>query len=945
MGGHWWELIGAEHKAIAMDIPEEGKKREDYGTPRHSGRYPYGSGENPYQHEESFMKTISSLKARGFSETDIARSMGMTTTELRHRKSAAVNDLRAYKTAEVMRLLDKGMSPTAVARRMDMNESSVRTIRDNAEKIKTESARYNADILKAELKDHPFLDVGGGVEHQFGITSNKLNNALDILKKEGYTVETIRVEQGTNPGKQTTVTVLANPGITQRDIWKNQDKIEIPMNYFSEDGTTIRKVEPPRSVDSSRVLINYADPNSPNDGKLKDGLIELRRGVDDISLGKAQYAQVRIAVDGTHYLKGMAVYADDLPDGIDIRFNTNKTSDVPMLGSKDNSVLKPMKNDPANPFGADFKEEKKLVLAQKHYIDIDGNEQLSAINVVSEEGDHDKWQRILASQFLGKQAPSLAKQQLDLKYKVDADEYNDILKITNPTVRQQMLNEFADKCDRAAADLEAAPLPQQANKLILPVNSLKDNEIYAPHLPDGTKVVCVRYPHAGIFEIPTLTVNNRNKEARAMMGTSPLDAVGIGHKAAEQLSGADFDGDSVLVIPVDNVKIATSGYLPGLRNFDHLDGRYSKYDGMHVFKKGSQEEGLEMGKVSNLITDMTIKGAPLDEIERAVRHSMVVIDTAKHELNYRLSEQVEGIAELRKRYQKAGGGASTLLSRAGAEKDIPERKEKAKRDFTEQDWEDWKAGKKIFVETGKTKTINRFNKKTGEYEKVEVAKVSKVHQMDTVDDAYDLITGTPRRIERVYADYANSMKELARKARASSRAIKDISYDPSAAKVYAQEVAQLQEALHKAQSNAPFERKAQLISKKLAAERIYNGEIRDKDKKKKIRAEELQKARDRFGAKKDQIYITDAQWKAIMAGAVTKTFLISILENANSDRVKQLSTPRNAKKTLSAAKQARAKSMLSRGYTQREVADMLGVPVSTLTSSIGLYDTKTSSTN
>lgn len=936
MSGHWWELIGV-HKGIAMDIPSEGQKREDYGTPRHSGRYPYGSGDNPYQHEEGFMKTIGELRERGMSETDIAKSMGMTTTEYRHKKSAAVNELRAYRTAEVMRLRDKGMSATAIARRMEMNESSVRTLLENAEKVKTESARYNADILKEELKEHPYLDVGAGVERQFGITQNKLKNALDILKKDGYSVETIRIDQATNPNQQTTITVLAPPGTTQSDIWKNQDKIEIPMNYFSEDGEKLRPIEPPKSIDSKRIMINYADPNRKDSGELKDGLIELRRGVPDLSLGRAQYAQVRIAVDGTHFLKGMAVYADDLPDGVDIRFNTNKTSDVPMIGPKDNSVLKPMKNDPANPFGADFKDESKLILAQKHYIDENGKEQLSALNIVSEEGDRNQWHRTLASQFLGKQAPALAKQQLDIKRKIEEAEFEDILKVTNPTVKQRLLNEFADKCDKAAADLDAAPLPGQANKYILPVPSLKDNEIYAPHLKDGTKVVCIRYPHAGIFEIPTLTVNNRNKEAQKMMGTSPLDAVGIGHKAAEQLSGADFDGDSILVIPVDNVKIKTSEYLPGLRNFNHLDGRYAAYPGMHVFKKGSQTEGLEMGKVSNLITDMTIKGAPLDEIERAVRHSMVVIDTAKHELNYRLSEQVEDIADLKRRYQKAGGGASTLLSRAGAEKDIPERKEKAKRDFTEQDWEDWKAGKMVYVDTGKTKTINRFNKKTGEYEKVPVERMTKVHQMDIADDAYDLITGTPSRIEKVYADYANSMKELARKARATSRATNDIDYDPSAAKVYATEVAQLKEALYKAQANSPFERKAQLVAKKLAAERIYNAEIRDKDKKKKIRAEELKKARERFGAKKNQIYITDSQWKAIMAGAISKTLLGLILDNADSDRVKALSTPRNSRTTLSAANQARAKSMLSRGYTQAEVADMIGVPVSTLTSAIGLY--------
>ena len=44
-----------------------------------------------------------------------------------------------------------------------------------------------------------------------------------------------------------------------------------------------------------------------------------------------------------------------------------------------------------------------------------------------------------------------------------------------------------------------------------------------------------------------------------------------------------------------------------------------------------------MGDVSNLITDMTIKGANNDELARAVRHSMVVIDSEKHNLDVKAS--------------------------------------------------------------------------------------------------------------------------------------------------------------------------------------------------------------------------------------------------------------------------------------------------------------------
>ena len=66
-------------------------------------------------------------------------------------------------------------------------------------------------------------------------------------------------------------------------------------------------------IESSRVLIKK-DP-------AKEGIIELRKDVADISLGDKKYAQVRIRVGNARaYLKGMAVYSDDIPDGYDIIF-------------------------------------------------------------------------------------------------------------------------------------------------------------------------------------------------------------------------------------------------------------------------------------------------------------------------------------------------------------------------------------------------------------------------------------------------------------------------------------------------------------------------------------------------------------------------------------------------------------------------------------------------
>ena len=89
-------------------------------------------------------------------------------------------------------------------------------------------------------------------------------------------------------------------------------------------------------------MVRYADDVGSDGvkGIEKDGVIELRRGVEDLDLNGNRYAQVRILVDGTHYLKGMAVYSDDMPDGVDVVFNTNKKKGTPALGPKDNTVLK-----------------------------------------------------------------------------------------------------------------------------------------------------------------------------------------------------------------------------------------------------------------------------------------------------------------------------------------------------------------------------------------------------------------------------------------------------------------------------------------------------------------------------------------------------------------------------------------------------------------------------
>lgn len=487
------------------------------------------------------------------------------------------------------------------------------------------------------IDEKGMIDVGTGVERELGISREKLNQALYILEMEGYPVYGGGVPQVTNPGKQTNIKVICPPGTEHREIY-DFDNVHSVKDYdqiLSEDGQKIRPAfQYPESMDSSRLKINYAEDG----GIQKDGVIEIRRGVDDLSLGDSHYAQVRIMVDGTHYLKGMAVYSDDLPDGVDVLFNTNKKTGTPMT-----DVLKKIKDDPDNPFGSLIKEHG----GQSYYIDKDGNEKLSLINKRAEEGDWGEWSDHLPSQFLSKQSMTLINKQLGLATADKVAEYDEICALTNPTVKKTLLKSFADDCDSAAVHLQAAALPRQKYQVILPLTTIKDTEVYAPNYKNGEQVALIRYPHGGTFEIPVLTVNNKQPEGKKVLGNTPKDAIGINSKVAERLSGADFDGDTVMVIPTGGkIKITSTHPLKGLEGFDPKE-KYGPDSTTQPYKRMKNTQ-TEMGKVSNLITDMTLKGATEDELARAVRHSMVVIDAEKHNLDYKRSEQDNGIASLKR---------------------------------------------------------------------------------------------------------------------------------------------------------------------------------------------------------------------------------------------------------------------------------------------------------
>jgi predicted DNA binding protein len=203
--------------------------------------------------------------------------------------------------------------------------------------------------------------------------------------------------------------------------------------------------------------------------------------------------------------------------------------------------------------------------------------------------------------------------------------------------------------------------------------------------------------------------------------------------------------------------------------------------------------------------------------------------------------------------------------------------------------------------------------------------------MAEYDDARKLSSGRP--IEEVYASYANELKALANTSRKNALSVNPIPRNASSAKVYANEVESLDRKLTLANMNKPYEREAQVYANSVIVRKRQANPDMDKDELKKVRNQALAEARVRTGAKKAQVDITDREWEAIQAGAISPSKLSQILQNADLDKVKTLATPRT-KLTITTAKRERAQSMITSGYTLAEVANALGVSTSTLSKSL-----------
>lgn len=929
--------------------------------PNGSGRYRQGSGKTPHQHEpwfrwsrtESYQDRADMIRGwlkEGYTEDEISAGTGLKKSEIKEFQSIAAKAQKSRDMALARQIYDsmqsKGdlnPSPTKIAEAMSqqlgrkIGESTVRSLLDEHRVDRQKEMDVLVDVLKKSVADKKYVDVGKGTEICLNVKSSKLKTALFILQQEGYHVEKLKMEQlGT--GHFTNMMVLTAPETTYSELSKHRGDVKAIEDYtISDDGKTAFGIEYPAALDSSRVAVRYAEDG----GILKDGTIEIRRGLEDLSLGNSNYAQVRINVDNTHYLKGVAVYSDDLPDGVDVMFNTNKEKGTPMLGPKDNSVLKPLKVDKLtgeidkdNPFGAQIKanqyaedldnEDKDSVTikanGQYHYKDKDGNIQLSPINKVSEEGDWDRWNRTLPSQFLSKQPLPLVKEQLSLALEKKKSEFDDIKKLTNPALKQQLLLEFGDSCDSDAVELRGHSLPGQRTQLLLPLTTLKPGTIYAPNFNQGEKVALIRFPHGGQFEIPVVTVDNRNKEGKSVIGSNALDAIGVSQDTAKQLSGADFDGDTAVVLPMERGYGSFIKAMPAVKELQDFEPEkeYPYREGMKVMDNRTKQ--LEMGRVSNLITDMTQKQAPLEDLIPAIKHSMVVIDAEKHKYDYEQSYIDNHIAELNKKYRgSVNAGAGTIISRAKSPKYIPQRK-----DYYTIDPE---TGNKIYKESHET--YKRKDSKTGEF--VESERKTKVTKMEYYGPEA-LISKDGNLVEYEYAKFARQLLDLGNAARKEYTQTSNMEYNASAAKVYAKEIESLNKKLEAAKANAPRERQAQVWANKIVYEKKkeYNFDL-DKEQLKKIKAQSLANARVRFGAKKKDslIDITPDEWKALNSGGIRHARVQEILKNTDKDKVRDYATPKT-RVGVSAAQKARILSLSARGFTQADIARSLGLSVSTV---------------
>ena len=128
---------------------------EHYGMPRRSGRYPYGSGKDPYQRTGDFLGRIEELKKKGWTETteNIKKEFGMTSSQYRKEKSICNDERRMLRVATARALQKDGLNNSQIGKQMGVRESTVRSWFNEESESKMKKCKETADFLKKRLEE------------------------------------------------------------------------------------------------------------------------------------------------------------------------------------------------------------------------------------------------------------------------------------------------------------------------------------------------------------------------------------------------------------------------------------------------------------------------------------------------------------------------------------------------------------------------------------------------------------------------------------------------------------------------------------------------------------------------------------------------------------------------------------------------------------------------
>ena len=196
----------AEEMLLYLGTAEKGDALEHYGMPRRSGRYPWGSGDDPYQHGSvDFLTRVEALKKNGWTETadNIKKEFGenVTLEDYRNEKSWCNYERRLRNVETAKAMIKDGKKVSEIGRIMGVNESTVRSWLNPDSENRMKEAANTADFLKKKVEERGMIDVGDGVERELKVTRTRLDQALYKLKGEGYEVHGGRIDQVTNPGQ------------------------------------------------------------------------------------------------------------------------------------------------------------------------------------------------------------------------------------------------------------------------------------------------------------------------------------------------------------------------------------------------------------------------------------------------------------------------------------------------------------------------------------------------------------------------------------------------------------------------------------------------------------------------------------------------------------------------------------------------------------------------